>query len=109
MHQKLLMNAFIIDHESVRLILKELDPLGVEQRTRNSLTRRTYVSTGPNQNWHIDGYDKLKPFGFAIQGPGYSRKIIWLFIWSSNPKLIAYYFFNCVIDLQLVILRFYLF
>ena len=48
MHQKLLMNAFIIDHESVRLILKELDPLGVEQRTRNRLTRRTYVSTGPN-------------------------------------------------------------
>ena len=31
MLQKLMMNIFIIDHESVRLILKELDPLGVEQ------------------------------------------------------------------------------
>ena len=108
MHQKLLMNVFIMDHESVRLILKELDPLDVEQRTRHSLTRRTYISTGPNQNWHIDGYDKLKSFGFAIDGPGYSRKIIWLFISSSNidPKVIAYYFVNCVIDLQLVILLF---
>ena len=30
MNQKLLMNGFIIDHESVHLILKELDLLGVE-------------------------------------------------------------------------------
>ena len=28
--------------------------------------------------WHIDGYDKLKPFDFAIHGAidGYSRKIL---------------------------------
>ena len=61
MHQKMLMIGFVI--ESVRLILKELHPLSVEQKVRHSLTRRTYVSTGPNQAWHIDGYDKLKPFG----------------------------------------------
>ena len=29
MHQKLLMNGFIVDHEILRLILKELHPLGV--------------------------------------------------------------------------------
>ena len=23
---------------------------------------------GPNQAWHCDGYDKLKPFGLAIHG-----------------------------------------
>ena len=66
MHQKLLMNSFIIDHESVRSILKELDPLGVEQRGRHSLTISTYISTGLNHTRHIDGYDKLKPFGFTI-------------------------------------------
>ena len=22
----------------------------------------------PNEVWHCDGYDKLKPYGFAIQG-----------------------------------------
>ena len=48
MHQKLLMNDFIIDQESVRLVFKELDPLGVEQRVQHSLTSRTYISTGPN-------------------------------------------------------------
>ena len=68
MLQKLMMNIFIIDHESVRLILKELDPLGVEQRARHRLTRRSYISTGPNNTWHMDGYDELKPFGFAIHG-----------------------------------------
>ena len=32
MHQNLLMNGFLVDRESVRLILKEIDPLGVEER-----------------------------------------------------------------------------
>ena len=102
-------SGFIIDHESLRLILKELESLSVKQRTRHKLTRSTYVFTGPNQTWHIDGYDKLKPIGFAIHGAidGYTRKILWLFVGSSNSdsKVIAYYFVNCV-DLQLVILQF---
>ena len=79
----------------------------VEQRARHRLTRRTYISTGTNYTWYIDGYDKLKPFGFIIHGArdGYSGKIIWLFVGSRNndPKVIAYYFVNCVVDLQLVI------
>ena len=44
MNQKVLMNSFITDHGNVRLILKELDPLSVEQRVRHSLTRYTYIS-----------------------------------------------------------------
>ena len=78
MHQKFLMNGFFIDHDSVRLILKKLDPLSTEQRSWHSLTKCSYVSTGPNQTWHIDGYDKLKSFGFAIHGAidGYTRKIL---------------------------------
>ena len=106
MHQKLMINGFIIDHESVRLILKELDPLVVEQRARHRLTRHSYISTGPKHTWHIDGYNKLKTFGFAIHGAidCYSRKILWLFVGSSNndPKAIAYYFVNCIVNLQLV-------
>ena len=23
---------------------------------------------GPNDVWHLDGYDKLKPYGFSIHG-----------------------------------------
>ena len=69
-HQKLLMNGFIIDHEGARLILKE-------QRARHSLNRRTCNSSDPNQTWHVDRYNKLKPFGFAIHGAidGYSQAI----------------------------------
>ena len=109
MHQKLLMNGLIIDQESVHLILKERDPLGGERRGWHSLTKCTYISTGANYIWHIDGYEKIKPFGFAIHGAidGYCWKILWLFVGSSNnyPKIIAYYFINCIVDLQLVILQ----
>ena len=53
MHQKLMMNGFIIDHESVHLILKELDPLGVEQKAQHRLTRHSYISTGRNHTWVV--------------------------------------------------------
>ena len=91
MYQNLLMNCFIIDQESMRFILEELDPLGVEQRPQHSLTRCTYISVGPNPTYHVDGY-KSKPLGFALHGAidGSSWKILWLFVGSSNndPKLI---------------------
>ena len=72
----------IIDHESVRLILKELDSLGAQQGVRHRLTRRNYISTNPNHAWHIDGYDKLKPlrFGSHVAIDGHSRKILWFFV-----------------------------
>ena len=92
----------------MRLILKELDSLGAQQGVRHRLTRRNYISTNPNHNhaWHIDGYDKLKPlrFGSHVAIDGHSRKILWFFVgWSNNdPKVIAYYCVNCIVDLQLV-------
>lgn len=38
-----------------------------------------YQSCGRNYVWHVDGYDKLKPFGTAINGciDGSSRMIFW--------------------------------
>ena len=60
MHQTLLMNGLIIDHETTRLIFKELDPLGFEQRALHSLTRGTsYIYTNPNQTWPIGRHNKL--------------------------------------------------
>lgn len=106
MHQKLSMNGFTVDHETVRLILKSLDPDGVELRANHRLTRRKYVSSGPNHTWHVDGYDKIKPFGFAIHGAidGYSRRIMWLLVGSTNndPKVTASYFVNCLMEHKLV-------
>lgn len=90
----------MVDQETVRELLKILDPEGVAARSRHCLQRREYVTEGPNHVWHIDGYDKLKPFGFCIHGAidGYSRRIMWLEVGPSNndPAVIARYYVDCV-------------
>ena len=78
-----------IHHSSrstVMMLLAVMDPIASRLRKVKRLTRRTYVNKasdqphvcsylylelsvsfqGPNWCWHIDGYDKLKPFGFPI-------------------------------------------
>ena len=45
-----------------------MDPEGVDSRKRKSIARRMYHSDGPGFVVHIDGYDKLKPYGFSIHG-----------------------------------------
>jgi len=54
--------------ETVRLILRQVDTISVSNRQHHRLQRRTYTSRGPNCTWHIDGYDKLLPYGFGIRG-----------------------------------------
>ena len=64
------------------------------------LERRSYSVPGPNFILHIDGYDKLKPFGLCISGciDGFSRKIIWLNVYNTkyNPRIIGGYFLEAV-------------
>ena len=104
-HQKLRANGFVVDREKVRIFLKTLDADGVELRSSHRLARRIYVSVGPNL-WHIDRYDKIKPYGFVIHGAidGFTRKILWLRVGSSNnnPKVIASYYMDCIRQLRLV-------
>ena len=68
----------LVDTRSDRL--QEIDPSGSAKRRIKKLKRRLHQSPGPNFCWHIDGYDKLKRFGFPIHGciDGFSRKLIWL-------------------------------
>ena len=61
-------HRLVVGKENVRELLNILDPEEVELRTRRRLKRRQYITKGPNHLWHIDGYDKLKPFGFCIHG-----------------------------------------
>ena len=61
-------HRLVVGKEKVRELLNILDPEEVELRTRRRLKRRQYITKGPNHLWHIDGYDKLKPFGFCIHG-----------------------------------------
>ena len=86
----------------VRYALRILDPDGVDRRLRRRLQRRQYKGRGANFIWHIDGYDKLKPFGFSIHGciDGYSRRIMWLEVGTSNndPTVIARYFIDCITE-----------
>lgn len=60
---------------------------------------RRYAALGPNFIWHLDGYDKLKPYWFWIHGAidGYSRRILWL---EVGPTITAQYFIDCVQQLR---------
>ena len=73
--------------------------MGRHERKRR-LVRRIYRSAGPNAAWHMDGYDKLKPFGIAINGctDGYSKKIMWLeaYTTNNNPRVILGYCLEAV-------------
>ncbi len=77
-----------------------MDPEGVNRRKSHRLIRRKYSNPGPNFVWHMDGYEKLKPYGFAIHGAidGFSRKILWLRVARSNndPKIIANYYLSAL-------------
>lgn len=48
LHLKCLQTGLVVKRETVRLLLKELDPVGVDLRTRNRLRRRQYYNRGPN-------------------------------------------------------------
>lgn len=89
-----------VPRKEVEIILREFDPEGVATRKQHKLHRREYICPGPNQVWHADGYDKLKPFGFPIHGciDGYSRKVLWLYVTKSNnlPDNIAAYYLDSV-------------
>ena len=101
MHQRVTLDhGKVVDRETIRRILQVLDPEGVCTRAHHKLRRRKYISKDPNYIWHIDGYDKLKPFGFCIHGAidGYSRRIMWLEVDPSNnnPRVITDYYHGCV-------------
>lgn len=89
-----------VTQSRVRHCLKAIDPDGVANRSRRRLRRRLYFNRGPNFLIHVDGYDKLKPYGIAIHGAidGYSRKMLWSTASRSNnnPRFIAYWFLSWI-------------
>ncbi|KAK0151963.1 hypothetical protein N1851_006662 [Merluccius polli] len=98
MHLQCIQAGLIVSQSTVRCVMKILDPEGVQMRLRQHLRRRQYQNPGPNFLWHVDGYDKLKPYGICINGAvdGFSRMVIWLHAYStnSNPRVIAGYFID---------------
>ena len=59
-------HSLVVKRKTVEDLMHIIDPNGVAIRLTHRLKRRIYVTKGPNYLWHTDGYDKLKPFGFAI-------------------------------------------
>ncbi|MCW4346838.1 MAG: hypothetical protein N0E48_26295, partial [Candidatus Thiodiazotropha endolucinida] len=104
MWQRLVINHKLrVPRDQVLRMMRLADPEGVAMRKAHRLGRRLYYASGPNYIWHVDGYDKLKPYGFCIHGciDGYSRKILWLEVASSNndPSLIASYYLDTLKEL----------
>jgi hypothetical protein len=90
--------------ETVRLALSVLDAEGVLARSRRVLRRRHYLSKGPNFAIHIDGWDKLKPYGISVHAAvdGFSRRVLWLTACSSNkrPEYIAHFYMSYVREIN---------
>lgn len=74
-----------ISQERLRELLRAHNPAAVQIRRELHLHPRAYASRGPNHVWHIDQYDKLKPY-FPIHAciDGYSRKVLWMRVVPSN-------------------------
>ena len=76
--------------------------VGCELRRSRALQRRRYSSPGPNHTWHVDGYDKLKPFGFPVHGciDGWSRRIMCLKLTRSNKIFHNVLWYSNVVQLE---------
>ncbi|KAJ8024994.1 hypothetical protein HOLleu_35071 [Holothuria leucospilota] len=100
MHRRCVERGLTVKRDVVMHVIRALDPEGVRLRRRRRLERRRYLSVGPNFAWHLDSYDKLKPYGVAINGciDGFSRRVLWLRANSTNndPRIIAGYFMETV-------------
>ena len=95
-----------VPRDKVLTFMRQIDPEGIALRKAHRLKRRKYRVKGPNYVWHVDGYDKLKPYGFCIHGAidGYSRRILWLEVseTNNNPGIIAMYYLEALKEIRVV-------
>lgn len=99
-----------VQRDNVMALMRELDPQGIQLwAKRNFVKKRVSSSNVPNHVWHVDGYDKLKPYSFALNSciDGYSGKVLWLRCGASNndPGVIAQYYLNCLSECGIIPMR----
>ena len=89
-----------VKQSTVLKYLHLIDPHGVESRRRCRLSRTRYSVPGSDFLWHLDGWDKLKKYGFSVNGcvDGWSRFVVWLEVSTTNnkPEVIAHYYLNAI-------------
>ena len=75
-----------VQRQRIRECLHRVDPVGIQDRIRHVLHRRTYQVISPNALWHLDGYHKLIRWKIVIHGAidGYSRLIMFLKASNNN-------------------------
>lgn len=99
-------NWYLYFRQTVRDLTEAIQPGRAAALRKNALKRRLYAVKGPNHIWHVDGNDKLLPFGFGIHGAidGYSRKLIWLELLPSNknPSQVVKLYLKAVQELKLI-------
>lgn len=97
-------HKLLVRRDTVMKAMRVIDPEGVSLRKRHRLKRRKYTTPGPNFLWHIDGWDKLKSYGFYVHGcaDGFSRRILWLEVGSTNknPSVCMKFFLDTVDQLK---------
>ena len=93
LHLRAIQRGFVVSQEKMRMIIKVLDPEGVELR------RARHLSTTVGGLTHCGIWIPM-PFGIAMNGciDGFSRHIMWMEAYNTNsdPKVIADYFINTV-------------
>lgn len=86
--------------------MEAIEPGRARRLKASRLHRRVYKANGPNHMWHVDGNDKLKPFGFCLSGciDGFSRKLMWLNVARTNkdPHLICTNYVEAVSELNVI-------
>ena len=84
--------GYVVSQDTIGQLMKLLDPEGVEGVEQRRVQRHCH-SKAPNVLWHMDGYNKLKPFGIAISGciDGFRHYFVWTeaYTTNNNPKVIA--------------------
>lgn len=57
--------------------IRRVDPVGVVERAKQPISRRTYRNARPNSVWHADGYHKLILYGIVLHGivDGFCRTV----------------------------------
>ena len=81
MQQRLMIRGIQYNKEAIRIALNVLDQEGVSRRKTHRLKRRKYRNKGPNDVWHMDGNDKLRPFFLLCT---------WLYRWfQQEDKLVT--------------------
>ena len=100
MHHILISKEIQYRRKDVRKMVCDKVPEGAQIRKRRRLRCQKYTSPGLSFVWHIDGHDKLKPYGVSIHDgiDGFSRRVLRLEVYMSNkmPEVIAKYYLNTV-------------